>query len=138
MKWLNNIFKVFRTNNEQQLLYSLISRYLHALEKFKALHHIRCKCVFDHEWDTAIGEMWCSFNCPKCGESPSVIMGIFYCPFRNASRNIGYRQFSLDEIDTYISQLPYTEDVIEMGTPNHDKENLVDFYEWLCKQEKDQ
>lgn len=127
---------MFKRNDERQILFSLIGRYLHSLEKFKALHHLRCKCVCGNEWDTAIGAMWCCFTCPKCGEPPSVLMGIFFYPFRNSSRNIGYRQFSLDEIDIYISQLPYTEDGIEMGTPNHDKENLVNFYEWICKQEK--
>ena len=46
----------------------------------------------------------------------------------------GAVSFTLTDVDEYIASLPYTEDGIASNAPEHDKEDLVGFYEWLVKQ----
>jgi len=44
--------------------------------------------------------------------------------------------FTLTDVDEYIASLPYTDEGISVNMPEHDKADIVDFYEWLVKQNR--
>jgi len=41
--------------------------------------------------------------------------------------------FTPSDVDAYIAGQPYTESGIQGNAPTHDRNELIDFYEWLSK-----
>jgi len=68
---------------KDRLLMDVLGRYLHTIEMFRVLHHTRCKCGNNHEWDCAVGAMWSQMpTCPECQGAATAMKGVWFCPFR--------------------------------------------------------
>jgi len=52
------------------------------MEMCLVLHHIQCKCSNGHEWDCAVGAIWCQMpTCPECQEQATAMKGVWFRPF---------------------------------------------------------